>query len=174
MRSVAGFAAFALAAAILVPRLAMHSHGFGAEPDAAVMAARPAASDAASPSNSRAVTISRNRQGHFQVDGRVDGRRLTFMVDTGASVIALTANDAASLGIHPAQRDFTSLMQTANGKIFAAPVDLNTVEVEDLVVHNVRAIVMPEGALAGNLLGMSFLGRLHRWEFADGRLVLEQ
>jgi aspartyl protease family protein len=48
------------------------------------------------------------------------------------------------------------------------------VEIEDIAVHNVAAMVMPEGALSDNLLGMSFLSRLHRWEFAGGRLELEQ
>jgi aspartyl protease family protein len=169
MRSVISFAAFALVASIIVPRYAMQSDHRGAAP---AMAATTQGGSATT--DSRSVIVRPNRQGHFQVDGRIDGRRLTFMVDTGASVIALTADDAASLGIHPAQHDFRALMQTANGKVYAAPVELNLVEIEDVTVHNVPAIVMPAGALAGNLLGMSFLSRLHRWEFADGQLVLEQ
>jgi aspartyl protease family protein len=127
------------------------------------------------PVDSRSITLSRDAHGHFQVNGRVNnGRRLTFMVDTGASVIALTAADAASFGIHPTPRDFTVQVATANGAVKAAPVELDTVEIEDITVRNVAAVVMPDGALAGNLLGMSFLTRLHRWEFAGGRLVLEQ
>jgi aspartyl protease family protein len=118
--------------------------------------------------------LSRNAQGHFQTDGRIDGRRLTFVVDTGASTIALTAETAASLGIHPTPTDFTSAVRTANGVVRVAPVELTMVEIEDITVHNVSAVVMPEGALSDNLLGMTFLSRLHRWEFADGRLVLEQ
>jgi len=123
---------------------------------------------------SSSVIVSRDGRGHFQLNARVDGRRLNFMVDTGASVIALTADDAATLGIHPAASEFTALVSTANGTVKAAPIELDRVEIEDITVRNVAAMVLPDGALRDNLLGMSFLSRLHRWEFADGKLVLEQ
>jgi aspartyl protease family protein len=96
------------------------------------------------------------------------------MIDTGATTIALTAEAAAELGIHPTPNEYTVTIRTANGTGRAAPVELGAVEIEDITVHNVTALVMSEGALSDNLLGMSFLSRLHRWEFADGRLVLEQ
>src|ERR1700735_847022 len=87
------------------------------------------------PADSRSVILSRNAQGHFQTEARVDGRRLTFMVDTGASVIALTAEPAASLAIHPSPTEFTAGVRTANGIARAAPVELNMVEIEDITVH---------------------------------------
>jgi aspartyl protease family protein len=96
------------------------------------------------------------------------------MVDTGASVIALTASDAARLGIHPAQRDFTAEVRTANGSVRAAPARLDRVEIGDLTVRDVGAVVLPDGALSDNLLGLSFLSRLRRFEYSNGRLVLEQ
>jgi aspartyl protease family protein len=174
MRSVITLAVVALAAAVIVPRYVMGTNA--ARPLPAAMAARPVEppAPAPTPADSRSVVVARDARGHFQVDGRVDGRRLTFMVDTGASVVALTANDAASLGIHPAEREFTVLVKTANGTVRAAPVELDRVEIADLTVHNVAAMVLPEGALSDNLLGLSFLSRLHRWEFANGKLVLEQ
>ena len=176
MRTIASFAALAIAAGIIVPRYASQATVGHAAP--ALMAAQPMAATAQSQQpaayDSRSVIVPRNAQGHFQIDGQVDGRRLTFMVDTGASVIALTAEDAASLGIHPSPSDFTAMVSTANGTVRAAPVELGMVEIEDITVHNVSALVMPDGALSQNLLGMSFLSRLHRWEFADGKLVLEQ
>lgn len=172
MRSVITLAAVALTAAVIVPRYVMQ--GNAARPQPAALAARPVEPLAPAAADSRSVIVPRDGHGHFQVDGRVDGRRLTFMVDTGASVVALTANDAASLGIHPAEREFTVLAKTANGTVHAAPIELNRVEISDLTVHNVAAMVLPEGALSDNLLGLSFLSRLHRWEFADGKLVLEQ
>jgi aspartyl protease family protein len=173
MRSIMTFAALALAAAIFVPRYADKAHLGQTAPT--LMAAQPASQTApATPADSRSVILSRNAQGHFQTDARVDGRHLTFMVDTGASTIALTAETAASLGIHPTPSDFTLATRTANGVVRVAPVELTMVEIEDITVHNVSAVVMPEGALSDNLLGMTFLSRLHRWEFADGRLVLEQ
>jgi aspartyl protease family protein len=171
MRTVTTFAALALAAGVIIPRYASQAN-IG-HPAPTLMAAHPAA-PAPDTTDSRSVVVPRNAQGHFQIDGRIDGRRLTFMVDTGASVIALTAEDAASLGIHPSESEFTTMVKTANGVVHAAPIELGMVEIEDLSVHNVAALVLPEGALSENLLGMSFLSRLHRWEFADGKLVLEQ
>ena len=173
MRSIMTFAALALAAAIIVPRYAGQGHLGKTAPT--LMAAQPTSQTApASAADSRSVILSRNAQGHFQTDGRVEGRRVTFLVDTGASVIALTADTAASLGIHPTQNQFTAAVKTANGVIHAAPIELTMVEIDDISLHNVSAMVLPDGALSDNLLGMSFLSRLHRWEFADGRLVLEQ
>jgi aspartyl protease family protein len=172
MRAVLTIAAVALAAAVIVPRYAAQMKVGAATP--AMMAARP---DSASPSasaNSRSVVIPPGRGGHFQVEGHVDGRRLDFMVDTGATVIALTERDAATLGIHPAERDYTATVRTANGTARAAPVELNMVEIDDIVVRNVAALVMPDSALSDNLLGLSFLQRLRRFEYADGKLVLEQ
>ena len=172
MRSVLMVGAVALIAAVLVPRYFTQLNAV--HPAPAMMAARPVAAPNPTPADSRSVIVSRDGRGHFQLDARVDGRRLTFMVDTGASVIALTADDAAMLGIHPSAREFTALVKTANGTVRAAPVELDRVEIEDITVRNVAAMVLPDGALSDNLLGMSFLSRLHRWEFADGKLVLEQ
>jgi aspartyl protease family protein len=170
MRSVLMIAAVALIAAVLVPRYFTQLNA--GHPAPAVMAARPV--PAPTPTDSRSVIVSRDGRGHFQLNARVDGRRLSFMVDTGASVIALTADDAATLGIHPSASEFTALVSTANGTVRAAPIELDRVEIEDITVRNVAAMVLPDGALRDNLLGMSFLSRLHRWEFADGKLVLEQ
>jgi aspartyl protease family protein len=172
MRSVITLAVLALTASVIVPRYFTQSAGSKAAP--AMMTARQEAPLAPAASDSRSVIVPRNAQGHFEIDGRVDGRRLTFVVDTGASLIALTANAAAMLGIHPAEREFTMLVRTANGTVKAAPVELDRVEIEDLVVHNVAALVLPDSALSDNLLGLSFLSRLRRFEYADGRLVLEQ
>jgi len=174
MRSIITFAVCALVAGVLVPKYAAQLQGGHAAPS--MMAARTPAQTArpSSSSDSREVTITPGRNGHFQVEGRVDGRRIDFMVDTGASVIALTARDAATLGIHPTANDYTAMVRTANGAVRAAPVELNMVEIEDLTVRNVAAMVMPDGALSDNLLGLSFLSRLHRYEYSGGKLVLEQ
>jgi aspartyl protease family protein len=171
MRSIAAFAGLALAAAIVVPRYA--SHGGAAAPPPAPLAleAHPAATAGG---NSRSVVVPRDGRGHFEVDGRVNGRRIGFMVDTGASVIALTARDAARLGIHPPQNAFVAEVRTANGTVRAAPARLDVVEVGSLELHDVAALVLPDQALSDNLLGLSFLSRLRRFEYSDGKLVLEQ
>jgi aspartyl protease family protein len=171
MRSVVIFAVFALAAGIIVPKYATQMHPGGAPPT--MMAARPETPVTSSASD-RSVVIAPGHNGHFEVAGNVDGHRMDFMVDTGASVIALTARDAAMLGIHPAESEYVALVRTANGTVRAAPVELDRVEIDDLVVHDVAAMVLPDGALSDNLLGLSFLSRLRRFEYSDGKLVLEQ
>ena len=120
------------------------------------------------------MVIRRDNRGHFVVDGTVDGRRIRFMVDTGASRIALTKEDASRLGIHPAQREFVGRSSTANGVIRVAPVSLGMVEIGGIIVRNVDALVPSDEGLTANLLGMSFLSRLRRFEYREGNLVLEE
>jgi aspartyl protease family protein len=66
------------------------------------------------------------------------------------------------------------MVKTANGAMRVAPVELDMVEIDDLEVHNVAAVVLPPDVLNESLLGLSFLSRLRRFEYADGKLVLEQ
>jgi aspartyl protease family protein len=172
MRSVLTFAAFAIAAGVVVPKYAAQLHA--ARPAPTMMAAHSETPAASGSADSRSVVISPGRNGHFEVEGSVDGRRMDFMVDTGASVIALTARDAAMLGIHPTESEYSAMVRTANGTVRAAPVTLDRVEIDDIVVHDVAAMVLPDGALADNLLGLTFLSRLHKFEYSDGKLVLEQ
>jgi aspartyl protease family protein len=169
-------AIFALVTAAITPRLIERvgkPSGTSTTPQA--MTARPASSSMqATSSGGRSLTVRPDQRGHFQVDGRVDGRRMDFLVDTGATVIAIPEREASRLGIHPARREYTAQIRTANGAIYGAPTRLGMVEIGGLTVRDVEAVIMPDGALGQNLLGMSFLSRLRRFEFADGRLVLEQ
>jgi aspartyl protease family protein len=121
----------------------------------------------------RTATLNSDGRGHFQVQARVDGRWIDFLVDTGASLIALRESSAAKLGVHPSVRDYTVKMQTANGVGKAARVQLNSVEVSGITVRDVEAFVIPDEQLSTNLLGMSFLSRV-KWTHDRGRLVLEQ
>jgi aspartyl protease family protein len=122
----------------------------------------------------RSLSIARDGRGHFQIDGRIDGQRIGFMVDTGASVIALNETSAARIGVRPTRNDYTALVTTANGKIKAARTRLAMVDVGGLVVRDVDAMVLPDEALSENLLGLSFLSKLKRFEYANGQMVLEQ
>lgn len=140
--------------------------------NAMAMATRPAAAPSAS-SNYRTVTLNSDGRGHFQADVRVDGRTIAFLVDTGASLVALNEKSAARLGIHPSARDYNVRTQTANGVGKAARVRLDRVELNGITVRDVEAFVMPDEALSTNLLGMSFLSRV-KWTHDRGRLVLEQ
>ena len=169
MRSVIFFALAALALAAFMPKL-MSNTGRAPAPQAAQQSTAPTAPSA----NYRTVQVRSDARGHYQLEGSIDGRRLDFMVDTGASVVALRERDAARLGIHPTPRDYTASVSTANGTIKAAPVNLSSLEVGGIRIYDVRAMVLPDEALSDNLLGMSFLSRVRRFEMANGRLVMEQ
>jgi aspartyl protease family protein len=172
MRNIIVFAGIMLAAGAFV---APYVERLNVQPPPAVMAAQPAAEPPAEDDRGgRTHVVHRDGRGHFSVDARVDGRRIGFMVDTGASVIALTTSDAARLGIRPAPRDFTVQVRTANGTVRAARTRLGRVEVGGLVVRDVDALIAPDAALSENLLGLSFLTRLRRFEYTGGKLVLEQ
>jgi aspartyl protease family protein len=122
----------------------------------------------------RTLSIPRDARGHFQTEGRIEGQRISFMVDTGASMIALNEKSAARFGLRPSRGDYTTTVSTANGTIKAARTRLAMVELGGLVVRDVDAMVLPDEALSENLLGLSFLSKLKRFEYAGGRLVLEQ
>jgi aspartyl protease family protein len=109
-----------------------------------------------------------------QAEGRIDGQRIDFMVDTGASVIALNEKSAARFGLRPSRGDYNATVATANGTIKAARTRLAMVELGGLVVRDVDAMVLPDEALSENLLGLSFLSKLKRFEYAGGKMVLEQ
>ena len=96
------------------------------------------------------------------------------MVDTGASVIALNETSAARFGLRPSRGDYNATVTTANGTIKAARTRLAMVDIGGLVVRDVDAMVLPDEALSENLLGLSFLSKLKRFEYANGKMVLEQ
>jgi aspartyl protease family protein len=123
---------------------------------------------------SRTLSIPRDARGHFQTDARIDGQRVDFMVDTGASVIALNEKSAARFGLRPVPADYKATVATANGTIKAARTRLAMVDVGGIVVRDVDAMVLPDEALSENLLGLSFLSKLKRFEYSNGHMVLEQ
>jgi aspartyl protease family protein len=172
MRQIIIFAGMLLAMGVVAARVADQTAR--TPPATAALAAAPPPAPARQNSYGSSVVVPSDARGHFVVDARVDGRHMAFMLDTGASVIALRARDAAALGIHPVARDFTVEVRTANGSVRAAPVQLGMVEVGGLTVRNVAALVSPDEALSENLLGLSFLSRLRRFEYSNGKMVLEQ
>jgi aspartyl protease family protein len=167
MRQILYFAIAAVAIALFMPKLYSKS-------DNAAAVTTPAHADTRSTVEAgRRATIEQSANGHFQTEVAVDGRRVDFMVDTGASMIALRERDAAKLGIFPVPADYTATVSTANGNVKAARVSLKRVEVGNVVVRDVAALVLPDQALGQNLLGMSFLSRLN-WSQKNGKLILEQ
>lgn len=146
----------------------------GATPAMAHAVALNDPQQAAGQAGVRSLSIPRDARGHFQTEGRIEGQRVGFMIDTGASVIALNEKSAARFGLHPSRAEYTTTVTTANGTIKAARARLAMVEVGELTVRDVDAMVLPDEALSENLLGLSFLSRLKRFEYANGKMVLEQ
>jgi aspartyl protease family protein len=131
-------------------------------------------SDTTSDAGVRSLSIPHDIRGHFVAEGRIDGQRIAFMVDTGASVVALNESSAARFGLRPSRNDYRATVSTANGTVKAAPTRLAMVELGGLIVRDVDAMVLPDEALSENLLGQSFLTKLKRFEYANGKMVLEQ
>ena len=172
MRQILIFAAAVLIVGGFVARFA--DHAVNETPQAAAVQAAPQTSGPEPTSSGHGMILDSDPRGHFRVDARVDGRRLDFMVDTGASLVILRESDAAYLGIRPMPVDYKATVATANGKIKAAPAKLSRIEIGSITVFDVPALVLPDEALSQNLLGVSFLSKLRRYEYANGRLVLEQ
>ena len=122
----------------------------------------------------RSLNIPPDARGHFQTDGRIEGQRISFMIDTGASLVALNEKSAARFGLRPSRSDYNAIVSTANGTIKAARTRLAMIDLGGLVVRDVDALVLPDEALSENLLGLSFLSKLKRFEYANGKMVLEQ
>lgn len=117
-------------------------------------------------------TITADAKGQFYTDVRVNGRNVKMLVDTGASVVALSYNDARKLRLLPKRDEFNVPVQTANGTTYAAPVMLDRVAVRSADVDDVQALILPKGATEKSLLGMSYLKELRSFQVRDGKLIL--
>jgi aspartyl protease family protein len=109
--------------------------------------------------SAQSATLTANAQGHFMVDGQVNGGTVRFLVDTGATQVSLSSADAGRLGIDY-RKGQPALMGTANGTTIAYRVTLNTVRIGDIEVNNVDAAVLEGSQMPFALLGMSFLNRM--------------
>ena len=122
----------------------------------------------------RKVAILADPGGHYLSSGVINGRSFQFVVDTGATSVALTAESANRLGLKLRPSDFVFPISTANGVIAGAHIVLSEVRIGTISVDNVDAIVLPDRALGTNLLGLSFLNRLRKFEVGGGQLLLTQ
>ncbi len=119
------------------------------------------------------VSLSGDGSGHFWADANVDGTHVRFLVDTGASHIALSPFDAQRLGYDLNALDYRVPYQTANGVAYAAPLTLEVISIGSISVARVQASVLQSG-LSQSLLGMSFLGELSAVELSGDRLILRE
>ncbi len=152
----------------VAPRLKAASPGAG--PATVAAETTPAA---ASNAPARAAFIDREEDGHYWTRADVGGTEIKFMVDTGASIVALTYRDAQRLGLEPEGLTFDSEIRTAGGVIFGAPVTLDEIRIGRVSVGNVDAVVLSSD-LDQSLLGMTFLGELRSYEFRQGQLIIRQ
>jgi aspartyl protease family protein len=122
------------------------------------------------PSSNRTLVYRADRRGHFSLTATVNGAPIRVVVDTGASLVALTLDDARAAGIGRSELLFNQVTQTANGRVRFAPVMLREVRIEQLSIENVPAAVIEN--LDQSLLGMSFLKRLKSFEMREGALTI--
>ena len=146
----------------------------GARPSPLRVGPAPAAEPAAQASSLDSVVIPKNPWGQYETTVEIEGQHLSVLVDTGATFVCLTSQDADRLGIRPMPADFNIWVGTANGRAAVAKVNLREIRLGPVVVRNVDAWVGARGALNTSLLGMSFLGRLRGVRVEDGRLALQQ
>lgn len=137
-------------------------------------AVKPSAPEVLTPAaaSGGAIALHADSRGHFVTSVLVNGRTITMMVDTGASLCAFSESEAESLGLKVRPSDFTRLVQTANGLVRVAPVKLRLVQIGPVAVRDVEAVVIPRGRLGTGLLGMSFLSRLRDFSVAGARITL--
>lgn len=142
-------------------------------PDGAPAAtAMPAAASVPGPRQPVTLAVSADYRGHYIVHPSVENYRIKMMVDTGASIVALTAADARALGIKQDSNSRKMMLSTANGTVTGYRTLLREIRLGDIVIRNVEAVVLPERALSMSLLGNSFLSKLQGYEVQTGRMVL--
>jgi aspartyl protease family protein len=118
------------------------------------------------------VRFQADEGGQFFINAKVNGTGVHFLVDTGASGIALSRRDAERLGFDAHDLSFTAIFSTANGTTRGAPVTLGTMEIGPFEAHQVHAWVN-EGDLDDSLLGMNYLRTLGRIEIRGDTLIIE-
>ncbi len=113
----------------------------------------------------------RGRSGTFELRASINGETLPMIVDTGASIVSLRAEDAERAGIDVSRLHYTMRTQTANGTTAVAPVIIQTLQIGSIIENNVPAVVARPNALSTNLLGQSFLSRLRDYTIEKDRVV---
>lgn len=118
------------------------------------------------------LVVPQDETGHFVVDARVNGQRVRFMVDTGATDTVLSPDDARRLGVDVDGLDYAYAAETANGVGYGAAWRADSLEVGPIRLDGFPMSVN-KAPMSGSLLGMSFLGRLEAFEFRGRKLILK-
>lgn len=166
-----GVLVVATACALSVGLWLNHADGRGQAHGEVAVAPVAASSPEEDRKPNRPGQVVRAADGHYWAEAVIDGRAVRVLVDTGASVVALTREDALRLGLKLSSDDFRSTVVTASGPAPAARVKLASVSVAGARVDDVEALVVEKG-LTQSLLGMSYLGRLSGFEATPTALTL--
>ncbi len=122
----------------------------------------------------RKVRLAADERGHFTGDFKINGRKVSAMIDTGATVVAINLSTARRAGIVVLPNDFRHSVNTANGSVRAAAVTIDMLQIGRIFVRDVPAVVLDDKALEGTLIGVSFLGRLAKYQVENGALLMVQ
>ena len=118
------------------------------------------------------VVISAQRDGHFLLEARIDGRPTRMLVDTGASIVTLRESDALKAGIRPREQDYRIPFSTANGEVLGAPAILPALTIKDITLRDLEIVVLPDDKLSMSLFGVNGLNRFESREVNRDRLIL--
>jgi aspartyl protease family protein len=122
----------------------------------------------------RKVVIPADARGHFTSAFKLNGRTVDGMIDTGATLVAINSSTARRIGVSLNASDFKHQVNTANGAIKAALVTVDRLQIGKITVDGVKAVVLDDKALRTNLIGLSFLQRLEKYQVENGALLLVQ
>lgn len=115
--------------------------------------------------------INRGADGHWRAEARMNGRKVNVLVDTGATLVALTPDDAKAAGVNVRSLRFTESVRTASGTARAATITIERIQIGTVRLRDVEAMVIDRG-LPVSLLGMSFLSRLEKFDVRGQTLRL--
>lgn len=122
--------------------------------------------------DSSEIVIERSSDGHFYADAAINGYDVNFLIDTGASSIALTGDDAAALGLDWDEYDLQVVGRGASGEVYGKHVVLEEVTLGDFTARNLRAAIIPKG-LDRSLLGQAFLKTIDNVNISGDQMVLK-
>ncbi|MDN5788854.1 TIGR02281 family clan AA aspartic protease [Pseudorhodobacter sp.] len=122
--------------------------------------------------NGQEISLPRNRDGHYYLTLEIDETEVKFLVDTGASNVVLSREDAVRLGFDPDKLVYLGTAQTANGSVRTARVTLKNVDLGPIHDDTLAAAVN-DGEMDGSLLGMDYLGRFHI-EISGDQMILRR
>lgn len=175
LKSAAGVFVCGLVTFLLVSNRDTIYTAAGIAPAENIAAVAPATNEAVTKPRSTggSVTIRKNSgDGQFWTDARINNKKVNLLVDTGASAIALTPEDAKRAGVRIKSLNYNVPVNTAGGQIMAARTTLKSVKVGPIRVKDVQAVVIPEG-LHVSLLGMTYLGQVRKIEVSPDKMVLK-